>query len=191
MMKAGFLDSGGRGEKKKKKKRWSPSISLFKEELSHVPVWVKFHDVSWVAYISNGLSLMARKTVRVVPNLKGNIYTKETSRIEYEWKPPRCSTCLIYGHLLVDYPKVAPKRVVDIMDKGKGQTSRDDDEGFIEVKKKNYGGNNGGNKKFVYVPKGCLDTFKTTSGRIQFLCDKLVSWSSKKHDCTTLQTAEA
>ncbi|GKD91220.1 hypothetical protein Tco_1366727, partial [Tanacetum coccineum] len=78
-----------------------------------------------------------------VPNLEGTRYTNETIRIEYEWKPFRCSTCLIYDHSLVDCPKAAPKRVVNIIDKGKGQTSRDDDEGFIEVKKKISGGNNG------------------------------------------------
>ncbi|GJR66510.1 hypothetical protein Tco_0012575 [Tanacetum coccineum] len=38
---------------------------------------------------------------------------------------------------------------------------------------------------------GCKDTFKSTSGGTQFLGKKLVSWSSKKQDCTTLLTAEA
>nr|GEV85833.1 putative reverse transcriptase domain, ribonuclease H-like domain, aspartic peptidase domain protein [Tanacetum cinerariifolium] len=38
---------------------------------------------------------------------------------------------------------------------------------------------------------GCKDTFKSTSGRAQFLSEKLVSWSSKKQDCTALSTAEA
>nr|GEV12112.1 retrovirus-related Pol polyprotein from transposon TNT 1-94 [Tanacetum cinerariifolium] len=38
---------------------------------------------------------------------------------------------------------------------------------------------------------GCKDTFKSTSGRAQFLGEKLVSWSSKKQDCTALSTAEA
>nr|GEV73550.1 retrovirus-related Pol polyprotein from transposon TNT 1-94 [Tanacetum cinerariifolium] len=38
---------------------------------------------------------------------------------------------------------------------------------------------------------GCKDTFKSTSGGAQFLGKKLVSWSSKKHDCTVLSTAEA
>ncbi|GKE54774.1 hypothetical protein Tco_1489930, partial [Tanacetum coccineum] len=38
---------------------------------------------------------------------------------------------------------------------------------------------------------GCLDTRKSTSGGIQFLGDKLVSWMSKKHDCTAMSTAEA
>nr|GEY91235.1 hypothetical protein [Tanacetum cinerariifolium] len=39
--------------------KWLPSVSLLKEELSHVPVWVKFHDIPLVTYTSDGLSLMA------------------------------------------------------------------------------------------------------------------------------------
>ncbi|GJU13803.1 retrovirus-related pol polyprotein from transposon TNT 1-94 [Tanacetum coccineum] len=38
---------------------------------------------------------------------------------------------------------------------------------------------------------GCLDTRKSTSGGIQFLGDKLVSWMSKKQNCTAMSSAEA
>nr|GEW04446.1 uncharacterized mitochondrial protein AtMg00810-like [Tanacetum cinerariifolium] len=38
---------------------------------------------------------------------------------------------------------------------------------------------------------GCKDTFKSTSGGAQFLGKKMVSWSLKKQDCTTLSTAKA
>ncbi|GJT80210.1 retrovirus-related pol polyprotein from transposon TNT 1-94 [Tanacetum coccineum] len=38
---------------------------------------------------------------------------------------------------------------------------------------------------------GCKDTFKSTFGEAQFLGEKLVSWSLKIQDCTTLSTAEA
>ncbi|GJQ90916.1 retrovirus-related pol polyprotein from transposon TNT 1-94 [Tanacetum coccineum] len=38
---------------------------------------------------------------------------------------------------------------------------------------------------------GCNDDCKSTSGGIQFLGDKLVSWSSKKQDCTAMLTAKA
>nr|GEX34905.1 hypothetical protein [Tanacetum cinerariifolium] len=38
---------------------------------------------------------------------------------------------------------------------------------------------------------GCKDTFKSTSGGAQFLDEKLVSWSSKKQDCTSLSTAKS
>ncbi|GJT93802.1 hypothetical protein Tco_1082647 [Tanacetum coccineum] len=37
---------------------------------------------------------------------------------------------------------------------------------------------------------GCKDTFKSTSGGAKFLGEKLVSWSSKKQDCTALSTAK-
>ncbi|GJW23260.1 hypothetical protein Tco_0033882 [Tanacetum coccineum] len=37
----------------------------------------------------------------------------------------------------------------------------------------------------------CKDTFKSTSSGAQFLGEKMVSWSSKKQDCTALSTAEA
>ncbi|GJV91494.1 retrovirus-related pol polyprotein from transposon TNT 1-94 [Tanacetum coccineum] len=36
-----------------------------------------------------------------------------------------------------------------------------------------------------------IDTRKSTSGGIQFLGDKLVSWMSKKQDCTAMSSAEA
>nr|GEW85880.1 copia protein [Tanacetum cinerariifolium] len=36
-----------------------------------------------------------------------------------------------------------------------------------------------------------IDSFKSTSGGTQLLGEKLVSWSSKKHDCTTLSAAKA
>ncbi|GJS92594.1 ribonuclease H-like domain-containing protein [Tanacetum coccineum] len=38
---------------------------------------------------------------------------------------------------------------------------------------------------------GCIDTCKSTSRGIQFLGDKLVSWMSKKQDCTAMSSAEA
>nr|GEX47559.1 retrovirus-related Pol polyprotein from transposon TNT 1-94 [Tanacetum cinerariifolium] len=38
---------------------------------------------------------------------------------------------------------------------------------------------------------GCHDNCKSTSGGIQFMGDKLVSWSSKKQDCIAMSTAEA
>nr|GEZ36284.1 putative late blight resistance protein homolog R1B-23 [Tanacetum cinerariifolium] len=37
----------------------------------------------------------------------------------------------------------------------------------------------------------CIDTRKSTSGGIQFLGDKLISWMPKKKDCTAMSLAEA
>ncbi|GJX90861.1 primary amine oxidase-like protein [Tanacetum coccineum] len=113
--------------------KWSPSMRLLKEELSHVPVWVKFHDETYGVRIRraanarvmieiNACKIFSDNLVMDVLNLERNGYTIETIP--------------------------TPKRVVNIMDKGNGQTSGADDEGFIEVKKKKTGGNNGGNKNF-------------------------------------------
>ncbi|GKB20894.1 retrovirus-related pol polyprotein from transposon TNT 1-94, partial [Tanacetum coccineum] len=44
--------------------------------------------------------------------------------------------------------------------------------------------------KFL-LSKDCLNTCKSTSGRIQFLGDKPVSWSSKKQDYTIMSIAKA
>nr|GEU33260.1 integrase, catalytic region, zinc finger, CCHC-type, peptidase aspartic, catalytic [Tanacetum cinerariifolium] len=38
---------------------------------------------------------------------------------------------------------------------------------------------------------GCIDSRKSTSGGIQFLGDKLVSWMSKKQNCTVMSSTEA
>nr|GFA86715.1 copia protein [Tanacetum cinerariifolium] len=38
---------------------------------------------------------------------------------------------------------------------------------------------------------GCIDSRKSTSGGIQLLGDKLVSWMSKKQNCTAMSLAEA
>nr|GEV86196.1 Gag-Pol polyprotein [Tanacetum cinerariifolium] len=38
---------------------------------------------------------------------------------------------------------------------------------------------------------GCIDTRKSTYGGIQFLGNKLVSWMSKKQDCTIMSSAKA
>nr|GFA04241.1 uncharacterized mitochondrial protein AtMg00810-like [Tanacetum cinerariifolium] len=54
---------------------------------------------------------------------------------------------------------------------------------------KNYGFELTGFSDADYA--GCKDTFKSTSSGAQFFGEKLVSWSSKKQDCTALLTAKA
>nr|GEZ31865.1 Gag-Pol polyprotein [Tanacetum cinerariifolium] len=38
---------------------------------------------------------------------------------------------------------------------------------------------------------GCIDSCKSTYRGLQFLGDKLVSWMSKKQNCTTMSSAKA
>ncbi|GJX17206.1 arginine--tRNA ligase, chloroplastic/mitochondrial [Tanacetum coccineum] len=41
----------------------------------------------------------------VIPSLTGDDFIKETIRIEYEWRPPRCDICKIFFHVHDYYPK--------------------------------------------------------------------------------------
>ncbi|KAJ0743509.1 hypothetical protein HanPI659440_Chr10g0376681 [Helianthus annuus] len=117
---------------------WSPSVSLRKEGIKTVPVWVKLHNVPLAVYTDDGLSLLASKlgtpkrldgytadmcsdhwgrssfaralieinadtdikdhiTV-AIPNLDEDGYVTERIKVEYEWKPQRCSECCVFGH---------------------------------------------------------------------------------------------
>ncbi|GJZ84867.1 zinc knuckle CX2CX4HX4C containing protein [Tanacetum coccineum] len=64
-------------------KKWSMITRLCKEELICISMWVKIHDVL----------------------IQGLGFTIETVNIEYEWKPPRCDLCKIFGHVQDHYPK--------------------------------------------------------------------------------------
>ncbi|GJZ24857.1 zinc knuckle CX2CX4HX4C containing protein [Tanacetum coccineum] len=45
-----------------------------------------------------------------IPSLTGDDFTKETIHVEYEWKPPRCDLCKIFGHVHDHCPKKVKKR---------------------------------------------------------------------------------
>nr|GFB95235.1 hypothetical protein [Tanacetum cinerariifolium] len=42
-------------------KKWTPTANLLKEDPNSFPIWVKLHDISIVAFTTNGLSAMATK----------------------------------------------------------------------------------------------------------------------------------
>ncbi|GJW97899.1 hypothetical protein Tco_0179707 [Tanacetum coccineum] len=52
-----------------------------------------------------------------VPKFESEGYTTHTIRIEYEWTPPRCSTCKVFGRVLNECPK---KSVADATNNMKG-----------------------------------------------------------------------
>ncbi|PWA91915.1 zinc knuckle CX2CX4HX4C [Artemisia annua] len=127
-------------------KPWTLNTNLLKEDLTNIPVWVKFHDVPLAMFSDDGLSLLAtligtpkrldaftsqmckeswgrssfarcmievksdevlRESLTVeIPLLDGSGSTIEKIRVEYEWKPPRCDKCKIFGHTLIECPKV-------------------------------------------------------------------------------------
>ena len=144
--------------------------NLLKEDLTNIPVWVKFHDVPFAMFSDDGLCLLAtligtpkrldaftsqmckeswgrssfarcmievksdevlRDSLTVeIPLLDGSGSTIEKIRVEYEWKPPRCDNCKIFGHTLVDCLKVVAPPV---------QPTKPVNDGFTTVNNKNKG----------------------------------------------------
>ncbi|GKF93413.1 hypothetical protein Tco_0280132, partial [Tanacetum coccineum] len=84
------------------------------------------HKVPIVAYYEDGLSLIAtqgrlgftralievsadrelkQEVIMAVPKVDGTGHTMECICMEYEWKPPLCLDCHVFGHTKEQYPK--------------------------------------------------------------------------------------
>ncbi|GJV31974.1 sodium/hydrogen exchanger 6 [Tanacetum coccineum] len=80
-----------------------------------------------------------------IPDLDGPCHTKEIIQVEYEWKPPRCPTCNIFGHT----GETCPIKVVAFLVMNDTNVTND---GFQKVvnRKHTNKGSSAGNK----IPKG-------------------------------------
>ncbi|GJU73729.1 putative reverse transcriptase domain-containing protein [Tanacetum coccineum] len=96
-------------------KKWHPDENLLKEDVSIVLVWVELHGVPVTAFSEDGLSGMS-SYARVMIELQADVELKDNIvvampkitreghytcnvHVEYEWKPPRCSSCKVFGHI--------------------------------------------------------------------------------------------
>ncbi|GKA07808.1 hypothetical protein Tco_0687032 [Tanacetum coccineum] len=77
----------------------NPDVNLLKEDVSNVPVWVKLYDVPLTAFCEDGLSAIATKLDQAMPKLDGKGFYTCDVRVKYEWKPPRCACCNVFGHV--------------------------------------------------------------------------------------------
>ncbi|GKB43230.1 zinc knuckle CX2CX4HX4C containing protein [Tanacetum coccineum] len=169
-------------------KKWSVNTSLQKEEMTHILIWVKLHDVPIQVFEEDGISLIAsylgkpimldsytttmckeswgrssfaRCLIEInseaeftesitigIPELEGPGFIKETIRVEYEWKPPRCHTCNIFGHL----GDSCPKKVVNTPVVNNSTNTNTPNDGFQQVvnKRRNNKKNAAGNT----IPRG-------------------------------------
>nr|GEW15262.1 hypothetical protein [Tanacetum cinerariifolium] len=86
-------------------KKWHPEENLLKEDVSIVPVWVKLHDVPVTAFSEDGLSAIATKLgTPLLLDSYGSDMCMEGHyicdvHVEYEWKPSRCASCKVFGHI--------------------------------------------------------------------------------------------
>ncbi|GJT63142.1 hypothetical protein Tco_1006675 [Tanacetum coccineum] len=134
--------------------KWSPNLSVKKGEVTCVPVSVKkgevkLHGLSFIAtQIGKPLLLDAFTSSMCKESwgrigyahalIEGDGYTKAVIRVEYEWKPPHCADCKIFGHDLLHCPKHVAVTVPN--DPSKIATEATKSDGFTKVKRKNHKG---------------------------------------------------
>ncbi|GKA98314.1 zinc finger, CCHC-type containing protein [Tanacetum coccineum] len=96
-------------------KRMSLNLNLLKEDVANVPVWVKFHGIPMTAfsrssYAREMIKLQAdaelKDTIVVaMPKLIGEGFYMCTIHVEYMWKPLKCLSCKVFGHILDECPR--------------------------------------------------------------------------------------
>ncbi|GJS11397.1 zinc knuckle CX2CX4HX4C containing protein [Tanacetum coccineum] len=72
-----------------------------------------------------------------IPSLTGNGFTKETICVVYEWRPPRCDICKIFGHVHDHCPKKVVSHHIVITSNVVTPTVKKSNDGFQTVGKKN------------------------------------------------------
>ncbi|GJV41464.1 ATPase, F1/V1/A1 complex, alpha/beta subunit [Tanacetum coccineum] len=90
-------------------KKWIPNGNLVKEDLNSVSIWVKFHYIPIMAFIGRMdyaralIHIRADRELKedmviIIPNVKDDAEVLHTVRVKYEWEPPRCGVCMVFGH---------------------------------------------------------------------------------------------
>nr|GEX40432.1 hypothetical protein [Tanacetum cinerariifolium] len=94
-----------------------------------------------------------------IPLCEGICFTKKTVRIEYEWKPPRCEKCKIYGHMNDQWPKNATTIPI-VMNNDGFQTMVNKKEKCLVSKEKP--------SKAANVPSSSFSRSSTKNRRLQY-----------------------
>ncbi|GJV09342.1 zinc knuckle CX2CX4HX4C containing protein [Tanacetum coccineum] len=71
-----------------------------------------------------------------IPSLSRDGFTKETIRVEYEWRPPRCDICNIFGHVHDHCPKKVASPPIVTTSNVVTPTVEKTNDGFQKVGKK-------------------------------------------------------
>nr|GEY71516.1 hypothetical protein [Tanacetum cinerariifolium] len=105
-------------------KKWHMDVNLLKKDVSTIPVRVELYGVSVMAFSEDGLSAIATKLgyARAMIELQADVELKDNImlhmpkiareghytcnvRVDYEWKPPTCTSCKVFGHIHEECPK--------------------------------------------------------------------------------------
>ncbi|GKC63858.1 retrovirus-related pol polyprotein from transposon TNT 1-94, partial [Tanacetum coccineum] len=103
--------------------KWTPNLTLHRDKVTKVPLLV------------HAEKYLKKEIIMVVPNIENESEepTMITIPIDYEWKPPHCLECRVFGHTHDQCPK-------SVIEKPKQQVKAMDTEGFTTVtNRKNQG----------------------------------------------------
>ncbi|GKF25379.1 reverse transcriptase domain-containing protein, partial [Tanacetum coccineum] len=105
-----------------------------------VKSWSQINFARSLIEVSSKSELKSKVTM-VIPNEDGDGYTKEVIIVEYEWKPPHCGDCKIFGHDLLQCPKHVKETIFNDPSKVGTSTAMDtSSDGFTDLtRKKNKG----------------------------------------------------
>ncbi|XP_021994742.1 uncharacterized protein LOC110891353 [Helianthus annuus] len=166
---------------------WSPAVSLRKEGIKSIPVWVKMYNVPIAIYTDDGLSMLASKIgtpkrldgytadmcadnwgrssfaralieinaenelkdhiIVAIPKLEEEGYITEKVKVEYEWKPQRCSLCCIFGHNDQTCAKNVQNKAKHVVVDEEGFTTDNRKVARVSMMQKRQ------KQKFIYKPK--------------------------------------
>ncbi|GKB99287.1 RNA-directed DNA polymerase, eukaryota, reverse transcriptase zinc-binding domain protein [Tanacetum coccineum] len=91
--------------------KWSPDVSFERTEPDNIPLWIKMFDIPLEAWSAKGISTLASSLVEVNAGKEfkdvievqykendGMIITSKKIKVEYSWKPAKCSHCNVFRH---------------------------------------------------------------------------------------------
>ncbi|GJX04065.1 hypothetical protein Tco_0189981 [Tanacetum coccineum] len=146
-------------------KEWSRNTSLMKEELTHS--WGHSSFARCLIEVSSDEILKESITIGI-PLEEGMVFSKENITVKYEWQPPRCEMCKVFGHNVYLCPKKVGLKVVEqndgfqqVINKKQNNKSGSSSNNNNIFGNGGKGGFQAGKSKFAYVPKAADLGFKS------------------------------
>ncbi|GKB66738.1 hypothetical protein Tco_0928150, partial [Tanacetum coccineum] len=121
---------------------------------------------------------LKENVIMAIPLENGEGYSKEDIRVEYEWKPPTCSDCRVFGHHTEKCPQRPIERAPVVVD----TTVEENNDGFVKV---------GNNQNLRYQPVKPKSGDKKSDDDQQDNGIKLKNLFEKLNDITILVTVSS
>ncbi|GKA29955.1 hypothetical protein Tco_0716200 [Tanacetum coccineum] len=98
-------------------------------------LWGRSSFARCLIEVNSEASLVDVVTIGIL-SLTGDDFTKETIRVEYEWRPPRCDKCKIFGHVHEHCPNKVVSPPVVTTSNVAAPTVENSNDGFQTLGKK-------------------------------------------------------